>query len=116
MEPLSELFPPGWTVLGDRGFAKLGISFKHLNTVITTPRFLGGRKRFSVDDVQHDPLARRCTCEVAYSRRTSESALQDVVYREVLPHIENIGSWRHVRITTLGKPLRTNFTAGCAAL
>ena len=72
--------PPGWAMLSDRGFWNTAWFYPNLNRQMM-PKFLSGRKQFTAEEVSADRTIckLRYTCEVAFSRVTDTSGLQDVI-------------------------------------
>ena len=78
--------PAIFKVLADRGFDGDSLSYPHFNVVIT-PEFLGKnddgtyRKQFSLNDLERDRkiCELRYTCEVVFSRVTTEKILAGII-------------------------------------
>ena len=68
-----------WAMLSDRGFWNTARFYLNLNRQMT-PKFLSGRRQFTEEEVSADRTIckLRYTCEVAFSRVTDTSGLQDV--------------------------------------
>ena len=104
--------PGCFKVLADRGFDGDTLSYPHFNVVIT-PEFLGkdedgkSRKQFTLAELERDRniCELRYTCEVVFSRVTTEKMLADVIPYEALAHIEHANCWAHAQ-ANLRKPLK----------
>lgn len=99
-------------VLADRGFDGDNLSYPHFNMVIT-PEFMDSEtKQFSMAQLQRDRkiCELRYTCEVVFSRVTTEEVLSDVIPYTVLAHIEDAFAWAHAN-ANLKKPLKMPGTA-----
>ena len=87
--------PPGYFVLGDKGFDNTAGSYTNYNTTLH-PAFLTN-DQFSRDEVNHniEICKKRYTCETVYARVTETSKLSGVVARESFPHFESLVGWAH---------------------
>jgi len=92
-------------MLSDRGFAGTARYYPNVNAQLT-PSFLKGRLQFTSDEVSADwrICKLRYTCEVAFSRVTSESGLKDVIPWSFMPIIEDMNDWAHANVN-LQRPL-----------
>jgi hypothetical protein len=65
-----------------------------------TPKFLGGRKQFTEEEVSADRTIckLRYTCEVAFSRVTDTKSLQDVIHHRHFPSLDAMNHWGHASV------------------
>lgn len=98
--------PPGWRMLADRGFSGTAHYYPNFNLQLT-PKFLAGRSQFTAAEVAGDyQLCKlRYTCEVAFSRVTTEASLQDVIPFSFFPILDAINHWGHANVNLM-KPLQ----------
>ena len=98
--------PSGWSMLVDRGFAGTARYYPNLNVQIT-PTFLQGRKQFQVGEVtgDYEVCKRRYSCEVVFTRVTTETSLTDVIPQEFFPILNSFSDWAHAH-ANLHKPLQ----------
>ena len=98
--------PSNWRMLADRGFANTAHYYPKQNPQLT-PTFLEGRDRFTAGEVKSDyEICRlRYTCEVAFSRVTSETSLKDAIPYSYLPTLDAINHWAHAH-ANLQAPLQ----------
>ncbi len=81
--------PAGLKVLADRGFANDSLSYPHLNDVITPEFYDKESKQFSLPQLQRDRkiCELRYTCEVVFSRVTTEKIVSGVIPYSAFAHI-----------------------------
>ena len=96
--------PPNWSMLSDRGFARTAHYYPNVNAQLT-PSFLEGRDRFTAQEVQSDyeTCKLRYTCEVAFSRVTSEACLRDVIPYDFFSSLNAICHWAHAHANLYGE-------------
>jgi hypothetical protein len=94
-------------MLSDRGFADTAGSYPNYNAQVT-PKFLSGRPQFTAEEVSDDRLicSLRYIVEVAFSRLTNETCLQDVVPRSFFNHLQDAVHWGHA-VINMGVPYHT---------
>ena len=99
-------------MLADRGFDGDSLSYPHFN-VFVTPEFLGknedgsSRIQFTLAELDRDHkiCELRYTCEVVFSRVTTEKILSGVIPYSALAYIEHAHCWAHAQ-ANLRKPLK----------
>ena len=104
--------PAIFKILADRGFDGDSLSYPHVNVVVT-PEFLGrdkdgsSRKQFTLAELERDRkiCELRYTCEVVFSRVTTEKIVSGVIPYSSLAHIEHAHCWAHAQ-ANLRKPLK----------
>eukprot|EP00978_Attheya_sp_CCMP212_P048618 scaffold551240_cov134-Attheya_sp.AAC.1 len=104
--------PPGWELLGDKGFDGTDRFFPNFNPV-RTPLMLRTRqvKQYLRDEIFGEgsgnrPLCRlRYTSEVAFSRVTQLDSLKDTISYHNFGMLQHMHSWGHAQIN-LNQPLR----------
>ena len=99
--------PQLYKVLADRGFDGDSLSYPHFNIIIT-PEFLGSKRdQFSMAELERDRriCELRYTCEVVFSRVTTEKYVSDVIPYSRLAHIEHAHCWAHAQ-ANLRQPLK----------
>jgi hypothetical protein len=104
--------PACFKVLADRGFDGESLSYPHFNVVIT-PTFMGknddgsSRKQIDFSELERDRniCELRYTCEVVFSRVTTEEMVSGVIPYSALAHIEHAHCWAHAQ-ANLRKPLK----------
>ncbi|KAL7490837.1 hypothetical protein ACHAWT_000358 [Skeletonema menzelii] len=94
-------------VLADRGFDGDNLSYPHFNMVITPEFYDKETKQFDVAQLQRDRkiCELRYTCEVVFSRVTTEKMLSGMIPYSVLGHIEHAHCWAHAQ-ANLRQPLQ----------
>ena len=99
--------PHVFKVLADRGFDGDNLSYPFFNIVVT-PEFLDHEtKQFTMPQLERDRkiCELRYTCEVVFSRVTTEKMLRGVIPYTSLSYIENAHCWAHAQ-ANLRKPLQ----------
>lgn len=103
--------PPGWEILGDKGFDGTDRFFPNMNPV-RTPLLLRSRtvKQYLREEIfgqeGNRSLCRlRYTSEVAYSRCTTVDSLKDIIRYNNMSLLQHMHSWGHAMINLM-KPLR----------
>ena len=94
-------------VLADRGFAGDNLSYPNFNMVVT-PEFCDKKtKQLTLGQLERDRkiCELRYTCEVVFSRVTTEKMLSGVIPYSVFAHIENAHCWAHAQ-ANLRMPLQ----------
>ncbi len=94
-------------VLADRGFANDSLSYPHFNDVITPEFYDKESKQFSLPQLQRDRkiCELRYTCEVVFSRVTTEKIVSGVIPYLAFAHIEHAHCWAHAQ-ANLRQPLQ----------
>ena len=92
-------------MLSDRGFWDTARFYPNMNRQLT-PKFLSGRNQFTAEEVSADRTIckLRYTCEVAFSRVTDTSALQDVIPHDFFVMLDAMNHWGHANVN-IKKPL-----------
>ena len=104
--------PAIFKILADRGFDGDSLSYPHVNVVVT-PEFLGKdddgnwRKQFTLGELERDRsiCELRYTCEVVFSRVTTEKLLAGIIPYGQLAFIDHAHCSAHAQ-TNLRKPLK----------
>lgn len=103
--------PPGWELLGDKGFEKTDRFFPFMNAV-RTPLVLRSRdtKQYRTvelagEDGKKSLCTLRYTSEVGFSRVTILDGLKDVIPYRNLSILQHMHHWGHAMIN-LKMPLR----------
>lgn len=109
--------PKGLKVLADRGFDGDNLSYPRFNMVITPEFYDKETKQFDVAQLQRDRkiCELRYTCEVVFSRVTTEKMMAGIIPYSALSHIEHAHCWAHAQ-ANLRQPLQMPGTAAAAIL
>ena len=99
--------PHVFKVLADRGFDGDNLSYPFFNIVVTPEFLVHETKQFTMPQVERDRkiCELRDTCEMVFSRVTTEKILGGVIQYTSLSYIENAHCWAHVQ-ANLRKPLQ----------
>ena len=99
---------PAWLkVLADRGFDGDSLSYPHFNTVVTPEFYDKESKQFDLAQLERDRkiCELRYTCEVVFSRVTTERLLAGIIPYSAFAHIEDAHCWAHAQ-ANLRQPLQ----------
>lgn len=94
-------------VLADRGFDGDNLSYPHFNMVVTPEFYDKESKQFDISQLERDRkiCELRYTCEVVFSRVTTEKMMSGVIPYSVFAHIEHAHCWAHAQ-ANLRQPLQ----------
>jgi hypothetical protein len=89
------LFPEGYYILGDKGFAGTTDCYTNFNATLH-PAFLCNGQ-FNLAEVLHniEITKKRYSCEIVYSRVTGVKKLGCIIKRECFHHMQDICDWAH---------------------
>ena len=90
--------PPGYIILGDKGFTNTSGMYPNFNTVLL-PAFLHGNNQFTKEKIGHNLRAcqLRYTCETVYARITNRRTLYGFIKWQFFHHFQDACDWAHGR-------------------